>query len=119
MTAEEIARVCHEANRALTFLIADVPVQPPWDEVDADMKLSCMKGVSVAILMLDSGVAPELRAKRQHELWCEERWAAGWQWGATKSVEAKLHPALRAFSELPEAVRRKDAVFGAIVQALR
>lgn len=112
MTAEEIARVCHEANRALTFLVADVPVQPLWDEVDADMKQSAIKGVQTVI------DKPEITAEKLHMAWCEERWQQGWQWGPTKSVEAKLHPALRPWNELPEGTRKKDAVFRAIIKAL-
>lgn len=113
MTAEEIARVAHEANRAMTYLVADVPVQEPWDGIDADMKQSCVTGVT---FVLNN---PKATAQQVHEEWCEARWEQGWQWGAQKSVAAKTHPALRPYGELSEGTRRKDVLFRAIVEALR
>ena len=42
MNADQIGRVCHEANRALTQILQDVPVQPSWDDApEADVALSC------------------------------------------------------------------------------
>lgn len=113
MTSEEIARVCHEANRAMTHIVADVPVQPPWDEIDADMRASCVKGVEFSLS------APNATARDQHEAWCQERINQGWRWGPLKDTALKLHPALRGYDGLPEGTRRKDAVFRAIVGALR
>ena len=112
MTEEQIARVAHEANRAMTQILQDVPVQSGWDEISVDMRASCVNGVVFAIRNPDAG------AEEQHEAWCKERRAAGWVWGPTKDVELKLHPALRSWSELSDGVRRKDAVFRAIVKAL-
>jgi hypothetical protein len=113
MKAEEVARVCHEANRALTYILQDVPVQSDWDLVDIDMRTSSIKGVQFA---LDN---PDVTAEQMHEQWCKERREAGWVYGETKDSVAKTHPALKPFSELHDGVKRKDAVFRAIVQALR
>lgn len=113
MTAEEIARVCHEANRAVTQIVADVPVQPNWDCADADMKTSSVNGVAFALNN------PNATAEQQHEAWCVERRAQGWVFGEKKDPIAKTHPALRPFAELPLGTRQKDAVFRAIVAALR
>lgn len=97
----------------MTFLVADVPVQPPWDEADGDMKTSSVKGVQFVI---DN---PKSTSEQIHAAWCEERWRQGWIWGPVKDLAAKLHPALRPYKELSEGTKRKDAVFQAIIQALR
>lgn len=111
-TAEEIARVCHEANRAVQLIQADpgIAVSPPWDEAPEDQHRSCIAGVSVAA----SGASPA----ELHASWCREKLAAGWRWGAVKSVENSTHPCLVSYFDLPEAQRAKDALFGAIVKAL-
>lgn len=113
MTAEEIARVCHEANRAMTFLVADAPVQPPWDEADADTKAGKLRAVQFVI---DN---PKATPEQIHTAWCDERWRQGWIWGPVKDLTAKLHPSLRPYKELSVGTRQKDAVFQAIIQALR
>ena len=110
---EDIARVCHEANRALTHLLQDVPMQPWWDEIDPDMRASVIKGVEYALEHVEA--TPE----DMHRAWCDERRRQGWTYGETKDPIAKTHPALKDFADLPPGVRSKDAVFRAIIKALR
>jgi hypothetical protein len=113
MTPEEIARVAHEANRAVTQIVQDVPVQPSWDEIDPDMRASCIKGVAFGI------EHPATTAEEMHEEWCKERRAQGWVLGDVKDPEKKTHPALRPYHELSLGTRQKDVVFRAIIQAFR
>ena len=108
---DKIAAACHEANRALTAFIKDVPIQPSWDDCGADMQASCIKGVQFA---LDN---PNATSEQQHEAWMKERIEQGWVFGEVKDAEKKTHPALRPYSELSEGTRLKDAVFQAIVRA--
>lgn len=113
MKAEDIARVCHEANRALTLAIADVPTQPHWDFATEDMQTSCIKGVEWRLQN------PNAPAGMQHEVWMAERIAQGWTLGPVKDNDLKKHPALVPFDELPELVKQKDRIFSAIVNILR
>lgn len=113
MTPEEIARVAHEANRGLTQILQDVPVQPSWDLAPQDQRESVINGVNFHLVNPDAG------ASASHDNWMQYKFAAGWVFGEKKSEAAKTHPALRPYAELPEGVRKKDAVFRAIVQALR
>lgn len=113
MTAAEIAFVCHEANRAMTALVQDVPVQLAWAAIDEDMRASGIRGVAFAI------ANPNATPEDMHKAWCEDRRANGWTFGFTKDAEQKRHPSLRPYSELSEGARQKDAVFHAIVKALR
>ncbi len=112
MDAKQIARVVHEANRALTVILQDVPVQPPWDEAPEEMVTSSISGIE---WRLANREAP---ASAQHEEWMRAKIAAGWTLGPTKDNVAKTHPALIPYAELAEGVKAKDAVFSAIVLAL-
>lgn len=113
MSPEQIAEVCHEANRAITKHVADVPVQKSWPEVDAEMRQSAIRGVEFALKN------PNATPADQHDAWAADKIASGWTYGETRDNEKKTHPALKAYVDLPEGTRRKDAVFRAIVAALR
>lgn len=107
--SHEIARVCHEANRAVQQVLGE-PENPPWEYLSADLRESTLKGVEAAL----AGAGPEAL----HASWCEERIAGGWVYGETKDPEAKTHPCLVRYSELPAEQRVKDHVFGAVVAAM-
>lgn len=113
MTPIQIAAICHEANRALTAIVKDVPVQVSWDECGPDMQASCVRGVEYAL------ANPDATPAAQHEAWAEERLSQGWVHGPVKDTEKKTHPALVPYDELPEGTRKKDALFRAVVAALR
>jgi len=116
MRVEDIAKVCHEANRALTDIIGkaagNVPPQPSWEMAPTDMREGCMKGVTFA--MLNPNASPE----DLHTEWCRDKLANGWRFGEERSEMLKTHPALRPYADLPLAQRKKDALFRAIVKAL-
>jgi hypothetical protein len=112
-TVEQIAEVCHEANRILTKHVADVPVQPMWQAAPEEMRTSSMRGVQFAI---DN---PNATPEEQHRAWCNDKLNDGWSYGPRKDAAAKTHPALIPYDRLPEGTRRKDALFRAVVAALR
>lgn len=113
MTPTEIAQVCHEANRALQEIQADPtnPVSPPWAELDAETAASAVQGVEHRIA---TGASPE----EMHENWCTFKRDAGWVYGEVKDVDAKTHPCLVPYDELPASQQVKDHLFSAIVDAL-
>ena len=108
---EEIARVCHEVNRAYCEALGDTS-QPPWDEAPEWQKESAMSGVNLHINYPDAG--PEA----SHVSWMKEKVDAGWVYGAVKDPEAKTHPCIVAFAELPREQQAKDFIFRAVVHAL-
>lgn len=112
LTPMLIASICHEANRQLTRIVGDVPVQPSWDECPMDMRNSSVKGVEFA---LENRDAP---ASAQHDAWLKERKAQGWVLGPVKDAAKKEHPALVPYDELPDGVKLKDTLFKAIVNSL-
>lgn len=109
-TAEEIARVAHEANRAWQIVTGDPQPSPPWDEAPEWQRASAVDGVRHA----QNGAT----AEQLHEAWCDYKRADGWTHGPTKDPEARTHPCLVPYEELDEAQHRKDALFQAVVMAL-
>jgi hypothetical protein len=115
MQADEIARVCHEANRALQLIQNDpaIPVSVPWNALDPETRASAIDGVLFRIEHPDS--TPE----RSHQNWCDFKVSNGWTVGPVKDETLRQHPLLIPYSELPETQRVKDDLFVAIVDALR
>jgi hypothetical protein len=111
-TPEQIARVVHEANRALQTVQADptIPVSPSWDDLDAETRASAVDGVR--------GVASGGDARASHENWMRFKLAHGWTLGPVKDEAAKQHPLLVLYDDLPAAQQDKDHLFAAVVRAL-
>lgn len=112
MDSMKIARVVHEANRALQIEQADptIPVSVSWDDLDEETRQSAINGVEA----VKGGAGPE----QSHENWCEFKLKHGWTLGPVKDEEKKEHPLLVSYAELPASQRIKDSLFGAIVQVL-
>jgi hypothetical protein len=111
---EQIARVCHEANRAYCATIGDNS-QPTWENAPQWQKDSAIKGVEFHIARLDAGDEPSPSAS--HESWLEQKRIEGWKYGPTKDAEKKTHPCFMPYDGLPIEQRLKDYVFAAIVKA--
>ncbi|NKZ84469.1 hypothetical protein GS982_19910 [Rhodococcus hoagii] len=110
MTDRQIARICHEANRAVQIINRDGRVNPHWPAMSKPMRESAERGVAKA----RAGATPE----ELHAAWCEDKRARGWTFGPEKNERLKTHPCLVPYGELPERERVKDRLFNAIVQAL-
>ena len=50
----------------------------------------------------------ELLAKNTHEVWSQSRINDGWRYGVTRNDEAKEHPCLIPYEELPESEKEYD-----------
>jgi hypothetical protein len=111
MTNEQIARVCHEVNRAYCQALGDYS-QVPWDEAPEWQQRSALTNVRLHREHPEAG--PEI----SHRLWCQEKTIEGWIYGTLKNAEAKTHPCLVPFDKLPLAQQAKDYIFRAVVLAL-
>lgn len=107
----DIAKICHEVNRAYCRSIGD-DSQKPWDDADQWQKDSAVKGVRFA---LDNDSTPE----RQHLEWSKEKMEQGWAYGTKKDPELKTHPCLLPYEALPEEQKTKDALFVAVVNCFK
>lgn len=111
MTIEQIAAICHEANRALCEVNGD-DTQKAWGDAEEWQRDSSIKGVAFAI------ENPDAPASTQHDAWLEDKRDAGWRYGAVKDAEAKTHPCFVTYEALPDAERAKDHLFKAVVNGL-
>lgn len=103
---ENIARVCHEANRAYCLSLGDTS-QPSWDDAPEWQRTSAMLGAAL-------GTWP----RQSHEKWLEVKRADGWTYGPIKDPVAKTHPCMVPYDELPREQQKKDELFCAIVKVL-
>ena len=111
MTSAEIAKVCHEANKALCEALGDTS-QVPWDEAPAWQCESAIDGVEFNL------AHPDVPASASHDNWLKAKEADGWKFGAVKDAEKKEHPCFVPYEELPKEQQAKDHLFKAIVAAL-
>ena len=107
-----IAKACHEANR-VWCQANDDDTQKSWQDAEQWQRDSAINGVVFRINNPDAG------NDAQHNSWMKEKVDDGWVYGEVKDAEKKTHPCIVPFEELPEFQRRKDALFCAIVDALK
>ena len=112
MTSEQLACICHEANRAYCLSLGD-DSQPLWDGAPAWQRQSAINGVSEHLLH------PSMTPADSHQSWLKEKEAAGWKYGLVKDPEKKEHPCFVAYTDLPADQQAKDSLFKAIIDALR
>jgi RyR domain-containing protein len=111
LQVSDIARVCHESNRAYCLALGDAS-QKPWDDAPEWQRASAIKGVEFHL------ANPEAGDSASHDSWLAEKKANGWAYGPVKDEEAKTHPCYVPFDELPVEQQRKDTLFRSIVHAL-
>lgn len=110
MLPEDIARVCHEVNRAYCEAIGD-KTQLPWSQAPDWQKESAIKGVKHK---LEFEATPE----QMHDNWVKDKIDAGWVYGPTKDAGNKTHPCIVPYDQLPQEQRVKDYLFSAVVDSL-
>jgi hypothetical protein len=111
MTIDDIASICHEANRVYCLSIGDAS-QKPWGSAEEWQKQSAANGVRWRLANMD---AP---ASAQHDAWMADKLADGWKYGPEKIPARKEHFCLVPYDHLPEAQRVKDVLFIGIVRSL-
>ena len=107
-----IAQVAHEANRAWCAANGDFS-QPAWDDAPQWQRDSAVDGVRFHLENPDAGDSAS------HENWMRHKVADGWVYGDVKDPETKTHPCMVPFDQLPREQQAKDALFRAIVHAIK
>lgn len=108
---DQIAELCHEVNRAYCEATGDMS-QKPWAEAEQWQRESAVRGVQFAL------ANPHATPADQHETWMKDKIEDGWVYGETKDAEAKVHPALLPYDQLPEQQKVKDHLFRAVVHTM-
>jgi hypothetical protein len=111
-TENYIARACHQANKGLCEAFGDHS-QVDWHAAEQWQRDSAVKGVQFAL------ANPDATSIAQHDAWLADKRADGWTYGQVKDAEAKTHPCLVPYDQLPKEQQVKDHVFKAIVTALK
>jgi len=109
-TIEQICRVTHAANSALTQVNGEKPY-PAWDEAPAWMRQSSARSVQET---LEGGNDP----RYDHEQWFKERTKQGWVYGPIRDEATKTSPHLIPYDDLPFAQLVKDLIRAAIAKAM-
>lgn len=109
---EIIAMMCHEANRTYCKTLGDHS-QPLWSEAPGWQTDSAKTGVRFHIENREAGTSDS------HDSWMKQKVDEGWVYGETKDPEAKTHPCIVPYEELPLEQRMKDFIFRGIVHAMR
>jgi hypothetical protein len=107
---EEAARIAHSVNHAYCQAIGQASL--PWSEAPAWQRESAKAGV------LEVARDPGISHGDLHQRWLEHKLREGWTYGEVKDAEAKTHPCMIPFAELPECERIKDALFLGVVRAI-
>jgi hypothetical protein len=107
----EVAKICHEVNRAYCKALGDNS-QVPWEEAPEWQKRSAVNGVLMHASNPDAG--PEAT----HVSWMCQKETEGWVYGDSKDAVALTHPCMVPFSELPVEQQAKDYIFKEIVNQM-
>ena len=107
-TNEQIARVCHAANKEYCSVIGD-DSQKSWEQAEQWQRDSAVSGVAFA---KSNPLAP---ASSQHDAWLKDKADSGWTYGSVKDASKKEHPCMVSYDKLPAEQRIKDSLFKAVV----
>ena len=105
-----IAEICHNACRTLCKSKADHSLDA-WSEASDGIKESSRDGVRA--IVIGEVKSPE----DSHNNWTRFKGSQGWKYGKEKDAEAKTHPDMISYDELPEYEKLKDKLFFNIVMS--
>lgn len=109
---ENIAKICHEANRAYCETIGDFS-QESWEGAPAWQRESAILGVKLHFNNEGSTVSDS------HNSWMAQKVSEGWVYGVEKNIEKKEHPCIVPYEELSVLQKRKDYIFKFIVDGYK
>ena len=107
---ENLAKICHEANKAYCETIGDNS-QPSWEDAPQWQKDSAITGVRFHSLTKNTTAADS------HNSWLKEKEADGWKYGEVKNPDLKEHPCFVPYEQLPKSQKIKDYIFKGIIDA--
>ena len=109
-TDEQIALVCHTAIMGLQEVLGDSHPSEPFTVSPQQVKDRIIHGVQRA----RRGATP----REMHEEWCQYLFSRGWSYGPKRDEQARTHPNLLDYDDLPAGQRVKDELFLDVVMRL-
>ena len=110
---DAIARVAHNANIAYSDAVDDKFPHKSWEESPESLRQTTRQGV---LTRLEN---PDMSPAQMHANWMDAKIKDGYRYGEAKDDDAKTHPCLVPYDQLPKAQQTKDRLFSAIVDALK
>lgn len=110
MNKEQIAKTCHEVNKAYCESIGDTS-QPKWEDAPEWQKESAINGMEF------HQANPGSKPRDSHDNWLVDKRLDGWVYGEEKDAEKKTHPCMVPYEDLPKKQQTKDALFIAVVRS--
>ena len=108
----QVARTCHEVNKAYCESIGDTS-QPDWKDAPEWQKESAINGVKYHFNNENTTAADS------HNNWMKEKVENGWKYGPIKDPEKKEHHCIVTYEELPKEQQYKDSLFIAVVHSFK
>jgi len=108
----DVAKACHEINRAYCQAIGD-DSQPSWDDAPEWQRTSAINGVKFHLSN------PDASPSASHESWLAQKTAEGWKYGTVKNPDLKEHPCFVHYSDLPTEQKAKDYLFKQTVHSFK
>lgn len=112
MLVKDIAKLCHEVNKAFCETQGDFS-QTSWEDAPDWQKDSAINGVKFHI------ANPDASPSASHDSWLKEKIDTGWKYGIVKDVEKKEHPCCVPFEDLPMFQQVKDELFSSVVNCTK
>lgn len=112
MKSLQIGMIAHAINMAYCQSLGDNSI-PAWDDAPEQQRNSILAGVEMHI------ANPDTTPEESHQAWYDSKLADGWVYGETKDVEAKVHPCMLPYDQLPPEQKAKDFLFRGAVHALK
>lgn len=81
-----------------------------WDKLPEAKKRNLINAVD-SMLNYGSTWTPEV----SHMNWLNEKIQDGWRYSNTEDEQLKLHPCIKPYYQLPDAQKKKDELFVAVV----
>ena len=110
MHNHQIAKICHEVNRAYCAAHGDHS-HLAWSDAPEWQRTSAIKGVEFTI------ANPDAPPSASHDSWLKEKLDTGWKYGPVKNPERKEHPCCVPYEDLPLEQKVKDYLFQAVVRS--
>ena len=107
MKIEELAKICHQANKAYCESLNDFS-QVNWELTFPKIRESAINGVNK--IVKDPNTTPE----EMHDNWCDFKKNEGYKYGKIKDDTLKTHPCLVSYDKLDKKQTVKDELFRTI-----